>query len=64
MKSSLKDIEYLVGDRNFKNTISIPYNEKICEFISIFSKELLTHKQSSEFPDLKPSVFGVEKKIF
>ena len=45
MKSLSKNIEYLVGSKNFKTTASIPYNKTICEFISVFSKELLMHKR-------------------
>ena len=62
MKSLSKNIEYLVGSKNFKTTASIPYNKTICEFISVFSKELLMHKRSSEFSDLKTLGFWCRKQ--
>mgnify|MGYP001257371251 FL=1 len=62
MKLSLKNTEYLIGDNNFKTTASIPYNKKVCEFIFAFSKELLNHRRSNEYPDLKTLGFWCRKQ--
>ena len=58
----LKNINYLVGDKKILNSSTVPYNEKVCQFIAEFSEELNNNKESKKFPDLKTLAFWCRKK--
>lgn len=59
---SIKKIHYLAGEKKILNVSTVPYNEKICEFIGEFSNELNNNKDSKNFPDLKTLAFWCRKK--
>ena len=59
-----KEINFLVGNKNFKKKILKPYDEEICKFLSRLSKELNKIKDSNMYPDIKTlSFFCREKNI-
>ena len=59
-----KEINFLVGNKNFKKKILNPYDEEICKFLSRLSKELNKIKDSNMYPDIKTlSFFCREKNI-
>lgn len=62
MSSNEQKIQYLVGNENFTNDASIPYNDLVCEFLDNFSKELFNSKLSKEFPDLGALAFWCRKQ--
>ena len=62
ISSNKQKIQYLVGNANFTNDASLPYNDLVCEFLDYFSKELLNLKLSKEFPDLVALAFWCRKQ--
>ena len=58
----MKKIEYLVGNKNFKSTARIPYDDLICDFISDLSKILLKHPLCLDYPDIKTLAFWCRKQ--
>ena len=59
-----KEINFLVGNKNFKKKILKPYDGEICKFLSRLSKELNKIKDSNMYPDIKTlSFFCREKNI-
>ena len=62
MSFNEKKIQYLVGNANFTNDASLPYNDLVCKFLDSFSKELLNSKSSKEFSDLGTLAFWCRKQ--
>ena len=59
-----KEINFLVGNYNFKKKILKPYDQEVCKFLSKLSKELNKIKDSKTYPDIKTlSFFCREKNI-
>jgi hypothetical protein len=58
----MKNIEYLVGNKNFK-LISRPiYNSLVCDFICDLSKMLFGHSNSKNYPDIITLAFWCRKQ--
>ena len=55
-------IEYLVGNEYIKREASIPYNEKVCNFIGELSNELNLTPDAKKYPDIKTFAFWCRKK--
>ena len=59
---NLNRVNYLVGTNEIFRKSIIPYDKIICEFLSEFSNNLMKHKDSSKFPDIKTLGFWCRKK--
>jgi len=59
---NLNKIEYLSGKADVKREATIPYNEKVCDFIGELSKELILAPESKKYPDIKAFAFWCRKK--
>ena len=57
-----KEIEYLVGNKNFILNPIVPYDNLICNFIDDLSKELINHPESKNHSDIKTLAFWCRKK--
>ena len=57
-----KEIEYLVGNKNFILNPIVPYDNLICNFIADLSKELINHPESKNHSDIKTLAFWCRKK--
>ena len=58
-----REINFLVGNKNFKKKILKPYDEEICKFLSKLSKELNKIKDSNMYPDIKTLSFFFRERI-
>ena len=54
-------VKILIGNKKIENKILLPYDEKICKFLSDFSNELNNFKGSSKFPDILSLAFFCRK---
>ena len=59
---NLNKIEYLSGKADVKREATIPYNEKVCDFIGELSKELILAPESKKYPDIKAFAFWCRNK--
>lgn len=62
MNKKIGDIKFLVGNYNFKIKTKKPYEEIVCKFVANLSKELIKHKESSNYPDIKTLGFWCRKQ--
>lgn len=54
-------VKILVGNKKIENKILLPFDEKICKFLSDFSNELNNFKGSNKFPDILTLAFFCRK---
>jgi len=59
--SQTDKINYLVGKEGLKREILDPFNEKIINFFSDLSKQIMKDKNLSKYPDLMAFAFFCRK---
>ena len=62
MKIIMDKIKYLVGSNKINKKTLPPYDDKICSFVSQFSKQLEYSIKDKRYPDLKALAFWCRKK--
>ena len=62
MNKKMSNIKFLVGNSNFNFKTTEPYGDLVCKFVSTLSRELINHKESINYPDIKTLGFWCRKQ--
>ena len=60
--NKIENIDYLIGGNKINKVSIKPFDEKVCFFLNILSKELNTTKEINKYPDLKTLAFWIRGK--
>ena len=60
----IKNIKFLVGNKNLLREALKPFDEIICSFLDELSKYLMNSESSLKYSDIKTFAFFCRKKYF